>query len=308
MGRIRSIKPQWRSDEKLKPLDDAARVLSVALITLADCYGNGEASVAILASETWVVDERDPGPVFAKTRRAIHSLWTAGFVTLYSVNSQNYFHICNWERHQRISKPSPPRVPGPERGETITFSNDCGIFPDSFRDNSELTPNKLRPDREGEGERDREGDRESPHRPPVGGARLSRGTKASRLLAEHGEVAARVWSRQEELRAAAIPGSRGLEPTPDRLTRIAERLADGNTEADCEAVLQAYAREAMVGDAKWFNGETNWRKANFDRALGSVGAERQTRGGLSPREVLAMAFDDEQPPVSEEPPDGEPTE
>jgi hypothetical protein len=39
-------------------------------------------------------------------------------------------------------------------------------------------------------------------------------------------------------------------------------------------VLQVYAHEARTKpeSRQWFNGETNWRRDNFDRALGRVPA------------------------------------
>lgn len=90
-------------------------------------------------------------------------------------------------------------------------------------------------------------------------------------LDPHRKDAEHLWARQEELRAKTIPGARPLKPTDDRLDRVVERL-DENSVEDCEHVLEVYAAEARAGaeGARWFNGETNWRKENFDRALGQA--------------------------------------
>ena len=40
-GRIRSIKPEWLEDERMVMASSDARVLSIALILMADDYGNG---------------------------------------------------------------------------------------------------------------------------------------------------------------------------------------------------------------------------------------------------------------------------
>jgi hypothetical protein len=49
-GRIRTIKPEWLEDELLAAASDEARVLSVALILMADDYGRGRASLATIAA------------------------------------------------------------------------------------------------------------------------------------------------------------------------------------------------------------------------------------------------------------------
>ena len=51
--RIRSIKPEWLEDELLAQCSDAARVLSIALILLADDYGNGRAGALYLAGRVF---------------------------------------------------------------------------------------------------------------------------------------------------------------------------------------------------------------------------------------------------------------
>ena len=94
--------------------------------------------------------------------------------------------------------------------------------------------------------------------------------KKKGLLVNHCANAIHLWNRQEELRRESIPGTRSLIPHADRLVRIAERLEGGSTVEDCEHVLRVFASEAKSDrdNAKWFNGETNWRPKNFDRALG----------------------------------------
>jgi hypothetical protein len=110
--------------------------------------------------------------------------------------------------------------------------------------------------------------------------------KAASPLARWRTAAERLWALQEDLRRQVLPGARGLRPDDERLERIAARLEAGASEADCEHVLRVYALEA---DPKWFNGETHWRKGNFDRALGrtlpAAGAKRK----LTPEEAARRA-------------------
>jgi len=94
--------------------------------------------------------------------------------------------------------------------------------------------------------------------------------KKTALLERWQIQAQEIWDLQEQLRGMNIPGARPLRATTERLIRIAERLESGATREDCEHVLRVYALDAARGpeQARWFNGETNWRPENFDRALG----------------------------------------
>lgn len=117
-GRIRTVKPEWLEDELLAAASDAARVLSVALLLIADDHGRGRASPATLATEAWRYEmERDDGAnapeVLAKASRALRELIEMRYVVLYEVNGQRYFEIRNWKKHQRVDRPSAPRVPAP---------------------------------------------------------------------------------------------------------------------------------------------------------------------------------------------------
>ena len=97
--------------------------------------------------------------------------------------------------------------------------------------------------------------------------------------------AERVWSAQESLRASTIPNSRPLAATDARIRRVAKILLTASV-PDCLAVLERVADRCRrdPDQRQWFNGETTWRQANFDRELGQVGTpaadpSRQQRAG-----------------------------
>jgi hypothetical protein len=109
-GRIRTVKPEWLEDEGLLRAGAHARVLSVALLLLADDYGNGRFIPEVMAAQVFPFEESSR--VF---REAFAALSGMEFVTSYEVRGQGYFHIRNWKAHQRVDKPGKPRVPGPEQ-------------------------------------------------------------------------------------------------------------------------------------------------------------------------------------------------
>lgn len=107
-GRIRSVKPEWLEDERMALASDAARVLSIALLLLADDHGNGRANRVVLAAHVF------PGAHTDKLDAALRELTDViKFVELYEVDSQSYFHIRNWAKHQRVDHPGKAQVPGP---------------------------------------------------------------------------------------------------------------------------------------------------------------------------------------------------
>jgi len=106
VSRIRSIKPEWLEDElALASLE--ARVLSVALIVMADDYGNGRAHPTLLASRVF------PGIIPELSAKALEELRLLRYVILYDVEGQQYFSIRNWSKHQRVDKPSRAVIPAP---------------------------------------------------------------------------------------------------------------------------------------------------------------------------------------------------
>ena len=79
--------------------------------------------------------------------------------------------------------------------------------------------------------------------------------------------AVKLWEEQEAARKRLNPKARGLSPSSDRLRRVKARIRESGVEA-CRHVLAVYEAEARgSGDPQYFNGSTNWRPENFDRAL-----------------------------------------
>jgi hypothetical protein len=116
--RIRTVKPEWLSDELLAAASDEARVLSVGLILMADDEGRGRGSIAAIVAEVWRFEAaREDGAkareVYAKARRALAELSAIGWVALYEVSGQSYFSIRTFTKHQKIDKPTRSKIPAP---------------------------------------------------------------------------------------------------------------------------------------------------------------------------------------------------
>lgn len=95
--------------------------------------------------------------------------------------------------------------------------------------------------------------------------------------AEQLAAAERIWTFLNHARKWASPEVRGLKLTKTSVDMICKLFVDGHTEEEAQAVIRQYAREAKAKpeSMEWFDGVTNFRPANFQRALGKVG----TRNG-----------------------------
>lgn len=112
MSRIRTVKPEWLDDERLVCASSDARVLSIALITLADDHGRGRASVVLLGGRVFP-NHANPREDAAKAREELVS---ARYVLVYEVDGQEYYQIRNWAKHQRVDRPSASQLPPPPSG------------------------------------------------------------------------------------------------------------------------------------------------------------------------------------------------
>ncbi len=134
-GRIRSIKPEWLDDELLVLASEGARVLSVALLLMADDYGNGRLVYPVLSARIF---PRSP-EIFSL---ALDELTTIRYIAVYQLDGQKYFAIRNWDKHQRVDKPGKPHVPGPkERGVKVVAGTLAKV-----RDTLAKVPGSLAPD------------------------------------------------------------------------------------------------------------------------------------------------------------------
>lgn len=243
-GRIRSIKPEWLDDEKLASMSDEARLLSVALILLADDHGNGRANPLFLASRAWPYGDADES--LAKLSRGIRELSsnTPGateddsYIVLYTVKKQAYFSIRNWKKHQRVDKPSKPLVPGPQVPEA-TASAGLGEAFSSHNERTARDPREtLAPDldldleRRGE-DRDAREARESTDPTPTSAAPTDPLLVLHRLAEKHGgwigdlRASDRVRRSANQVIDLAIATARKKQTTWDHaLALVLERWFD----------------------------------------------------------------------------------
>lgn len=245
-GRIRTLKPEWLDDEMLASSSNAARLLSVTLILVADDHGRGRGSVPELAMSAWRFEmARDDGAraseVLARTREAIRELSALRFVELYQVDGQSYFQIRNWAKHQKVDHPAKPRIPEPPPNT------------------STVTP--PREDSRESSEAPREGSREpstilAPHtsdlRPPTPTPTVARAARTSEEARDEPRAAViRAWQvgwskRFETAWAIATSGPQG-----EHVATLADlALAQKDPTGFVEAALSGFFADTWARDAR----------------------------------------------------------
>lgn len=110
MARIRSIKPDFWTDEKMVELPFEARLFFIGSWNFADDNGNLHRSAKKLKMQIFPADSIDCEPL-------IQSLITHGFLIEYSVNGEEYLHIKGFKDQQVINRPSKSNIPEPKSSD-----------------------------------------------------------------------------------------------------------------------------------------------------------------------------------------------
>jgi hypothetical protein len=104
VARIRTVKPEFWTDDALTECSRDARLLFIGTWNVADDKGGLDRSAKQLKGQVFPHDELD-------VESLIQELQRSGSLIEYEVDGKKYLHIKNFEKHQVINRPSPPRVP-----------------------------------------------------------------------------------------------------------------------------------------------------------------------------------------------------
>jgi hypothetical protein len=102
--RIRTVKPEFWTDEKVGELTLTSRLLFIALLNYADDEGNFKCSMKQIKIYSFPYDDIDIQPY-------LNELVQHKFMIPYVVENTSYIHIVNFKKHQKINRPSPPMHP-----------------------------------------------------------------------------------------------------------------------------------------------------------------------------------------------------
>jgi len=234
MARIRTIKPEFPQSESMGRVSRDARLLFVLLWTIADDSGRLRGNSRMLASLLFPYDDD------AKTliEGWLGELAAEHCLVRYFVGSDSYIEVLNWQKHQKIDKPSPSKIP-------------------PFDESSRILANVRECSSEDQGSRTKDLRSEGPSTPlpPQGGnakqVRKPIWTKAhpEEVIKATQEIKA-IWPRPED--DAFQPDGKTLVPgvSPSELaSRLAEIKALGAELDVCVKIAARVVSEWKAG--KW---------------------------------------------------------
>lgn len=114
MARIRTIKPEFWSDEKLAPLPVIDRLVFLGLISMADDAGRLVDNLKMI--DAFIFPYSDDS-----ARDSLETLAKLSRITRYkAANGQRLIQINGWATHQRVDRPSGRVLPGPEAEHVVS--------------------------------------------------------------------------------------------------------------------------------------------------------------------------------------------
>lgn len=106
MARIRTIKPEFWTDEKIVAMSPLARLFFIGLWNFVDDEGRAPYSPARLKMQILPADSPDVSEILGEIRRE-------GLIEVYEVDGKEYFHVCGFSNHQKVDKRTPSKHPSP---------------------------------------------------------------------------------------------------------------------------------------------------------------------------------------------------
>lgn len=132
MRRARTVKPEFFTSEDVLALPIRARLTFVGLLLYVDDFGNGSAIPELVKASVYPLD-----PIMASdVEEDLLLLAERDMVAFYTVGGRNLLRITNWEKHQRVDRPSRSNIPtDPAREDR---GNEGGVGGGSVQEGGEL--------------------------------------------------------------------------------------------------------------------------------------------------------------------------
>jgi hypothetical protein len=111
MARIRTIKPEFFTSLTIASLSSsAARLAFIGLWTYVDDEGRGVADPHLIKAAIFPLDHAVGADEVAAIMRELRD---RNLIVTYNVDGKPLLAITNWSEHQRISHPTPSKLPAP---------------------------------------------------------------------------------------------------------------------------------------------------------------------------------------------------
>lgn len=106
MARIRTIKPEFWTDEKIVGLSFATRLFFIGMWNFCDDEGRGEYSPIRLKNQIFPADDTDISVLIGELRRE-------KLIEVYTIDNKLYYQISGFAKHQKIDHRRSSKHPAP---------------------------------------------------------------------------------------------------------------------------------------------------------------------------------------------------
>lgn len=232
MARIRTIKPEYWSDERMATVSLEARLLFLGLFNLSDDEGRLRGHPALIRGALFPYDDL----TVAQVDGWLAELESAGRIQRYRVDGEAYVWVRNFAKHQKIDHAAPSKLPAPPE-VLASPREDLRDFA-SPREPSPVPREKLPRNRE-QGTGKGTGNREETSSPPAADA-------SDRLVA--------FWNQHAHPKLARVRSM-----TSNRKTALRARLKEHQPEELEEAVRRLSASSfCLGGGAQGWVADLDW--------------------------------------------------
>lgn len=127
MARIRSVKPELRTSEKVSSWPIPLRYFWILLWGYCDDYGVGRDNARLIVADAFPLDDDVDVAIVGGW---MDELEASKVISRYEVDGTRYFCVVNWAEHQKISHPSKRVLPAPPIGPE-QFASVSGDSPEA---------------------------------------------------------------------------------------------------------------------------------------------------------------------------------
>lgn len=113
MARIRTVKPEFFTSLTIADLTPEQRLTFIGLWTHVDDAGRCIDDARLIKAALWPLDDRTAADIEIDLK----ALTESSLITRYTLNRKRYLAVTNWDEHQRINRPTPSKLPGPDQGD-----------------------------------------------------------------------------------------------------------------------------------------------------------------------------------------------
>ena len=106
MARIRTVKPEFWTDEDLSSISETAQLMAIGLLNLADDEGFFKSNPKLIKAALFPLRETS-----MTIHGAVSELSNIGYITCYNgVDGKDYAQVTKFTSHQKINRPSPSKI------------------------------------------------------------------------------------------------------------------------------------------------------------------------------------------------------